>query len=91
MLTALRRWWMTPPRSGIQVIICPWEYRHLRASARAHIGVGVVLLALALAVLTFGGSDWRAYAWTLVFVVFSAGHLALGYWELTLADAVEGG
>src|ERR1017187_1294305 len=29
----LRGWWASPPRSGMQRIISPWEYRHLRAWA----------------------------------------------------------
>ena len=29
----LRGWWASPPRSGMQRIISPWEYRYLRAWA----------------------------------------------------------
>jgi hypothetical protein len=25
----LREWWASPPRSGLQRLIIPWEYRHL--------------------------------------------------------------
>ena len=27
----LRGWWQTPPRPGLQRLINPWEFRHLRA------------------------------------------------------------
>jgi hypothetical protein len=33
---SLRRWWLTPPRTGIRRFIFPYEYRHLR-----FFGVGV--------------------------------------------------
>ena len=38
--------WGTPPRSGMQRLIAPWEYRHLRAWAGARIATGIVLAGL---------------------------------------------
>ncbi|HEX9065910.1 MAG TPA: hypothetical protein VF843_12440 [Streptosporangiaceae bacterium] len=29
--TRLARWWGSPPRSGLQRLIAPYEYRHLRS------------------------------------------------------------
>ena len=48
----LRRWWLSPPRPGMQRLISPWEYRHLRvfgatrlAGASIAAGAGVVCLS----------------------------------------------
>jgi hypothetical protein len=42
----LRVRWVSPPRSGMQRIISPWEYRHLRAWAGVHIASGIALVGL---------------------------------------------
>jgi hypothetical protein len=69
----------------MRLIISPWEYRHLRAWARVRVASGVVLVALGLATLSFGGSDWKTYGWTMAFLAPAAANLAFAYWELRIA------
>ena len=38
----LRGWWASPPRPGMQRLINPWEYRHLRAFGVTRIAGGFV-------------------------------------------------
>jgi hypothetical protein len=64
----LRGWWKSSPRSGVQLIIAPWEYRHLRGWARVRIASGAVLVVLGLLTLGFGGTDWKTYGWAIGFV-----------------------
>ena len=78
-------WWKSPPRSGMQLIISPWEYRHLRGWARVRIVGGIVLAGLGLVTLAFGGDDWKTYGWTLAFLAAAAADLAFAHWELTIA------
>ena len=58
-----RGWWSSPPRSGMQRIIAPWEYRHLRGFARVRIAAGIVLAGLG-AVTLVGGSFTKAAVWS---------------------------
>jgi hypothetical protein len=81
----LRGWWTSPPRSGMRLIIAPWEYRHLRAFARVRITSGIVLTGLGVVTLAFGGSDWKTYGWVIAFLAAAAAHSAFGYWELSIA------
>lgn len=81
----LRGWWTSPPRSGMRLIISPWEYRHLRAWARVRIASGSVLAGLGLVTLSFGGNDRKTYEWAMVFLAAALAHLAFAYWELTIA------
>ncbi len=81
----LRRWWTSPPRTGMRLIISPWEYRHLRAWARVRIVSGVVLAALGVVTLPFGGNDWKTYGWTMAFLALAAANWASAYWELSIA------
>jgi hypothetical protein len=68
----LREWWTSPPRSGMRLIIAPWEYRHLRAFAGARIGGGIVLASLGVPPLSvprrYGDADAEVenecFAWT---------------------------
>lgn len=41
----LRWWWLAPPRSGMQRLINPWEYRHLRVCGLTRIAGGSVRAA----------------------------------------------
>ena len=43
----LRGWWASPPRPGMQRLINPWEYRHLRVFGVTRIAGGIVAAALA--------------------------------------------
>ncbi len=81
----LRGWWTTPARSGMRLIISPWEYRHLRAFAGVRIAGGIVLAGLGLVTLSFGGNDWKTYGWTLAFLAAATADLAFAYWELSIA------
>jgi hypothetical protein len=81
----LRGWWATPPRSGLQRIISPWEYRHLRRFAEVRMGSGVVLVGLGAVTLSFGGDDWETYGWALAFAAMGAVQLAFASWELAIA------
>lgn len=81
----LRGWWTSPPRSGLRLIIAPWEYRHLRAWARMRIAAATVLAGLALTTLAFGGTGSKAYAFAGVFAAAGAAHLAFACWELRIA------
>jgi hypothetical protein len=81
----LRGWWTSPPRSGMRLIISPWEYRHLRAWAGVRIASGIVLAGLGVVTLSFGGNDSKTYGWTMAFLAAAAAHLAFAYWELSIA------
>jgi hypothetical protein len=80
---------MTPPRTGLRLIIAPWEYRHLRVYGRAHLAGAGVLTILALVILSLGGSNWTAYGWALCFAAVGLAHLAVGLWELGIADSSD--
>ena len=81
----LRGWWTSPPRSGMRLIISPWEYRHLRAWARVRIASGLVLVGLGVVTLSLGGNDSKTYAWTIAFLAAAAANSAFAYWELSIA------
>jgi hypothetical protein len=86
---SLRGWWTSPPRSGMQLIISPWEYRHLRAWAGVRIVSGTVLAALGVVTLSLGGNDWKTYGWTLAFLAAAAANLAFATWELRIARSAS--
>ena len=81
----LRGWWASPPRSGMQRIISPWEYRHLRAWAGVRIAGGIVLAGLGVVTLSFGGNDWKTYGWTTFWLALAAVQFSFAYWELAIA------
>ena len=85
----LRAWWASP-RSGMRLIISPWEYRHLRAWARVRIASGVVLAGLGVVTFSFGGNDWKTYGWTLAFLAVAAANWAFAGWELSIARSAAG-
>jgi hypothetical protein len=76
----LRRWWLTPPRPGLQRLINPIEYRHIRGFGATHIAGGIVAAAAGVICLSYG-----VYGWAAFFLVVAALHLAGGYWFLTVA------
>lgn len=76
----LREWWVSPPRSGIQRLIAPPEYRHLRAFGFTRIAGAVVAAAVGVVCLSY-----EAHGWAALFLVVSALNFAGGYRELTLA------
>jgi hypothetical protein len=75
----LRGWWASPPRSGMQRFINPWEYRHLRAFGVTRIFGGSVAAAAGLICLSYG-----VYGWAAFFLVLGALNLGGGYWYLTV-------
>jgi hypothetical protein len=85
----LREWWRSPPRSGLRLLIHPWEYRHLRGFAQVRIASCVVLACLALLTLGFGGTDTKTYFWAAVFAAGGAAHLTFALWELSIARSQD--
>lgn len=80
----LRRWWLTPPRPGMQRLINPWEYRHARAFGITRIAGGCVAATAGGICLSYG-----AYGWAAFFLVIGAANLAGGYWFLTIARSAS--
>ena len=78
--TRLRRWWLAPPRPGLQRLINPWEYRHLRGFGRMRIAGGSVAAAAGVVCLLYGVFGWAAF-----FLVLAALNIAGGYWYVTVA------
>jgi hypothetical protein len=75
----LREWWASPPRSGLQRLINPWEYRHLRGYGVTRIAGGSVAAAAGVICLAYG-----VYGWAAFFLVIGGLNLAGGYWYLTI-------
>ena len=75
----LRGWWASPPRPGLQRLIAPWEYRHLRFFGVTRIFGGSVAGAAGLVCLSYG-----VYAWAAFFMLIAALNLAGGSWFLTI-------
>lgn len=79
----LRGWWASPARSGMQRLIFPWEYRHLRAFGVTRVSGGVVAAAAGIVCLSYAAHGWAAF-----FLVVGVLNLAGGYWEITIARSV---
>ncbi len=75
----LRRWWFTPPRPGLQRLINPWEYRHLRAFGVTRIAGGGTATGAGVVCLAYG-----AYGWAAFFLAIGALNFAGGYWFITI-------
>src|SRR5579862_9072388 len=75
----LRDWWLSPPRTGVQRLIAPLEYRHLRAFGITRVVGGVVATAVGIACLAYA-----AYGWAAFFLVVAALDLPAGWLELTI-------
>jgi hypothetical protein len=80
----LRRWWVSPPRSGMHRLISPWEYRHLRAWTGVRIAGGSVAAAAAVVCLLYGVYEWAAF-----FLVVAALELAASCWYITIARSAS--
>jgi hypothetical protein len=78
----LRGWWLSPARSGVQLLINPWEYRHLRAFGITHVAGGVVAAGIGAFILSSDADGWAAF-----FLVVGALNLADGSWYLAIARA----
>jgi len=75
----LREWWLSPPRAGMQRLIAPWEYRHLRAFGVMRVVGGGVAAAAGVVCLAYS-----VYGWAAFFLILGALNLAGGYWFLTV-------
>ncbi len=75
----LRAWWASPPRSGMQRLIVPYEYRHLRFFGTARVAGGSVAATAGLICLSYGVGGWAAF-----FLAIAALNLAGGCWYLTV-------
>ncbi len=80
----LRGWWLTPPRPGLQRLIHPWEYRHLRFFGVTRIAAGSVAVAAGVICLSYG-----VYGWAAFFLVVAALNLAWGYWDIAIARSAS--
>ena len=85
----LRGWWASPPRSGMQRIIAPWEYRHLHAWARVRIAAGAVLAGLGAVTLVGGSFSPKAVGWATLALVAAAAQLLFAAWELAIARSAS--
>ncbi len=84
------RWhWGTPPRAGLQRIIPPWEYRHLRAFARVRMAAGIVLVGLGAVTLIGGSFSSKAAGWAALFLVAAAAVFSVAGWELGIARSAS--
>jgi len=81
----LRGWWASPPRSGMQRIIFPPVYRHLRGFARVAIGAGTVLVGLGAVTLVGGSFTAEAVRWTAFWLVLAALQFATAAWYVAIA------
>ena len=75
----LRGWWLSPPRPGMQRLINPWEYRHLRFVGGARIGGGSAAAAAGVVCLSYG-----VYGSAAFFLILAALNLAGGGWFLAI-------
>ena len=76
----LRGWWASPPRTGMQRLINPWEYRHLRAFGVTHIAGSFVATVAGVLCLSY-----TAYGWAAFFLAVGALNLADGCWYMAIA------
>jgi hypothetical protein len=76
----LRGWWASPPRSGLQRLIIPWEHRHLRAFGITRVAGGFVAAGAGVVCLSYA-----AYGWAVFFLGVAVLSLACGYWYVAIA------
>ena len=76
----LRGWWASPPRPGMQRLISPWEYHHLRAFGVTRIAGGLIATTAGVICLSYA-----VYGWAAFFVVVGVLNLAGGSWYTTIA------
>ena len=80
----LRAWWLTPPRRGLQRVIFPYEYRHLRFFGAGRIAGGIVAATAGAICLSYS-----VYSWAAFFLVIAGLNLAGGSWYLTIARSAS--
>ena len=72
------------PRPGMQHLIVPYEYRHLRFFGAGRIAGGTVAATAGVVCLSY-----RVYGWAAFFLVLGTLNLAGGYWYLTVAHSAS--
>ena len=77
---SLREWWAYPPRPGMQRLINPWEYHHLRPFCITRIAGGSVAAIAGVICLSYA-----AYGWAALLLVLGGLNLGGGYWHTTIA------
>ena len=82
----LRTWWASPPRTGMQRLINPWEYRHLRAFGLTRIGGGAIGAAAGGLCLAYSAVGWAAF-----FLAIGLANLACGSWYIHITRAMAAG
>jgi hypothetical protein len=80
----LRGWWRSPPRPGMQRLINPWAYRHLRGFGVTHLVGGGVAAAVAAVCVSY-----QVYQWAVPYLVIAALNVVGGYWYLTIARSAS--
>jgi hypothetical protein len=80
----LRGWWLSPPRPGLQRLIIPWEYSHLRAYGAVRIVGGIVGVGAGAVCLSYS-----VYGWAAFFLVVAALNLGGGYWYITISRSAS--
>jgi hypothetical protein len=81
--------WGTPARSGMQRIIAPWEYRHLRGFAHVRIAAGTVLAGVGAVTLVAGSLTPKAAGFAAVFLAAAAANFLYAAWELAIARSAS--
>ena len=74
-----------PARSGVQRLITPWAYRHLRVVAGVRFAAGIFLAGLGALLVSRG-----AYGLAAFLLAVAAVHFAWGSWQLTIARSAPG-
>ena len=74
----------TPSRSGMQRLISPWKYRHLRFGAGVRFAVGIGLVGGAAIALSYD-----SYGWAVPLLLAAALNFSFGFWEMTVARSAS--
>jgi hypothetical protein len=82
---ALRGWWLSPPRPGLERLINPWEYRHLRASGATRVIGGGATAGAGVVCLCYG-----AYGWAALFLAIGGLNVAGGSWYIAVDRSADG-
>jgi hypothetical protein len=82
----LRAWWTSPPRPGLQRLIIPWEYRHLRVCGAMRIAGGSIAAFAGFICL-----GYSVYGWAAFFLAIAAANLAGGCWYLSIDSSAPAG
>ena len=80
----LRQWLATPPRSGLQRLILPYEYRHLRFFGVGRIAGGSVAAVAGIICLAYG-----VYGWAAFFLALATLNIAGGSWYLSIDSSAS--